>query len=71
MQPIRTTIVDAHEQSIVLYTAASASEDKEFARFAKLTLPALREHKRLSDVYVKVTAISRWRQRVQRHAGLD
>lgn len=51
-----TTMAAAHEQSITLYTAAASSEDKDFARFAKLTLPALREHKRLSDVYVNATA---------------
>lgn len=47
----------AHADSIVLYTQASSSEDKDFARFAKLTLPALREHKRLSDIYVVATAV--------------
>jgi putative membrane protein len=47
----------AHAQSIALYTQASSSEDADVARFARLTLPALREHKRLSDVYVVATAL--------------
>lgn len=47
----------AHADSIALYTQVASSEDKDFARFAKLTLPALREHKRLSDVYVTATAL--------------
>jgi putative membrane protein len=47
----------AHEESITLYTQAASSDDADFANFARKTLPALREHKRLSDVYVVATAL--------------
>ncbi len=47
----------AHADSIALYTQAMSGEDKDLAKFARLTLPAFREHKRLSDVYVTATAL--------------
>jgi len=45
-----------HTSAIELFTQASQGEDPEFAEFARRTLPSLREHKRLADVYVKVTS---------------
>jgi putative membrane protein len=49
-----TLMASDHANAITLFTQAAEGDDPDLAEFAKRTLPSLREHKRLADVYVKV-----------------
>jgi putative membrane protein len=49
-------IASDHANLISLYTQASQSDDPQLSEFASRALPLLREHKRLGEVYVKVTS---------------
>jgi putative membrane protein len=45
-----------HSRAIVLFSQAAEGDDPVIAEFARRTLPSLREHKRLADVYVAITS---------------
>jgi predicted outer membrane protein len=45
-----------HSRAIMLFSQAAEGDDPLIAEFARRTLPSLREHKRLADVYVVVTS---------------
>jgi putative membrane protein len=49
-------IASDHANLIALYTQAAASDDSQLAEFASRALPLLREHKRLGEVYAKITS---------------
>ncbi len=49
-----TLMASDHANAITLFTIAAEGDDPDLAEFARRTLPSLREHKRLADVYVKV-----------------
>jgi predicted outer membrane protein len=49
-----TLMASDHANAITLFTHATEGDDPDLAEFARRTLPSLREHKRLADVYVKV-----------------
>ena len=45
-----------HSRAILLFSQAAECDDPVIAEFARRTLPSLREHKRLADVYVAITS---------------
>jgi putative membrane protein len=49
-----TLMASDHANAITLFTQAAKGDDADLAEFARRTLPSLREHKRLADVYVKI-----------------
>lgn len=49
-------MASAHTKAIALFEQAEEGEDPELAEFASRCLPSLREHKRLAEMFVKVTA---------------
>jgi putative membrane protein len=49
-----TLMASDHANAITLFMQAAKGDDPDLAEFARRTLPSLREHKRLADVYVKI-----------------